>query len=66
MIKFEKKHIPRTIIMLGVVSLFTDMATEMIYPLIPVYVAALGSGAVLLGIIEGVAETTDSMLKLVI
>ncbi len=51
--------------MLGIVSLFTDIATEMIYPLIPVFVAALGSGAILLGIIEGVAETTASMLKLI-
>jgi MFS family permease len=51
--------------MLGVVSLFTDAASEMIYPLIPVYIAALGSGAILLGIIEGVAETTASMLKLI-
>ena len=50
--------------MLGVVSLFTDAATEMIYPLIPVYVAALGAGAVILGIIEGVAETTAALLKL--
>lgn len=51
--------------MLGLVSLFTDAGTEMIYPLIPVYVAALGSGAIILGIIEGVAETTAAMLKLV-
>lgn len=51
--------------MLGLVSLFTDSATEMIYPLIPIYVAALGSGAILLGVIEGVAETTAAMLKLV-
>ncbi len=51
--------------MLGLVSLFTDAASEMIYPLIPVYVAALGSGAVLLGVIEGIAETTASMLKLI-
>ena len=51
--------------MLGLVSLFTDAASEMIYPLVPVYIAALGSGAILLGIIEGVAETTASMLKLV-
>ena len=50
--------------MLGIVSLFTDAASEMIYPLVPVYVAALGSGAILLGVIEGVAETTASMLKL--
>jgi MFS family permease len=59
-----KKRIPITVIMLGVVSLFTDTATEMIYPLIPVYVAALGAGAVILGIIEGVAETTAALLKL--
>jgi len=51
--------------MLGIVSLFTDAASEMIYPLVPVFVAALGSGAILLGIIEGVAETTASMLKLI-
>jgi len=50
--------------MLGIVSLLTDAASEMIYPLIPVYVAALGSGAVILGVIEGVAETTSSLLKL--
>jgi len=59
------RNIPAIVIMLGFVSLFTDAATEMIYPLIPVYVAALGSGALLLGIIEGVAETTASLLKLI-
>ena len=53
------------VIMLGIVSLFTDAASEMIYPLVPVYIAALGSGAILLGVIEGVAETTASMLKLI-
>ncbi|HVN57713.1 MAG TPA: MFS transporter [Bacteroidales bacterium] len=56
--------IPKAVIMLGIVSLFTDAGTEMIYPLVPVFVAALGSGAVILGIIEGVAETTAAMLKL--
>lgn len=58
------KKIPLAVIMLGVVSLFTDAATEMIYPLVPVFVALLGSGAVVLGFIEGVAETTAAMLKL--
>jgi MFS family permease len=61
----QKRSIPKVVIMLGIVSLFTDAASEMIYPLVPVYVAALGSGAILLGIIEGVAETTASMLKLI-
>jgi MFS family permease len=61
----SSKKIPRAVIMLGVVSLFTDAASEMIYPLVPVFIAALGSGAILLGVIEGIAETTASMLKLV-
>lgn len=61
----RKQRIPMVVIMLGIVSLFTDAASEMIYPLIPVYVAALGSGAVILGIIEGVAESTAALLKLV-
>jgi MFS family permease len=63
--KISQNRIPKTVIMLGIVSLFTDAGSEMIYPLIPVYVAALGSGAIILGIIEGVAETTAAMLKLI-
>jgi MFS family permease len=62
--KSKKYRIPRNVIMLGIVSLFTDASTEMIYPLIPIFVAALGSGAVILGVIEGVAETTAAILKL--
>jgi MFS family permease len=58
------RKIPRNIVVLGVVSLLTDAASEMIYPLIPVFVAALGSGALILGVIEGVAETTAALLKL--
>jgi MFS family permease len=57
--------IPVNIIVLGLVSLLTDSATEMIYPLIPIFITALGSGALMLGVIEGVAETTAAMLKLV-
>jgi MFS family permease len=62
--KADKGKIPQNVIVLGIVSLFTDAATEMIYPLIPIFVAALGSGAVILGVIEGVAETTAAILKL--
>jgi MFS family permease len=61
----SKKNIPQVVIMLGIVSLFTDAASEMIYPLIPVYITALGSGAIILGVIEGLAETTASLLKLI-
>jgi len=60
----RKARLPGNVVVLGVVSLFTDVASEMIYPLIPIFVAALGSGPVILGIIEGVAETTASILKL--
>lgn len=60
----SRKRIPLVVVMLGLVSLFTDAASEMIYPLVPVFVTMLGSGAIVLGIIEGVAETTASLLKL--
>jgi MFS family permease len=62
--KIKKSKLSRNVVMLGLVSLFTDVASEMIYPLIPIFVAALGSGALLLGVIEGIAETTASLLKL--
>ena len=53
-------------IALGVVSLLTDMSSEMIYPLLPVFVAGtLGGGALSLGLIEGIAEATASIVKLV-
>ncbi|MGH7554404.1 MAG: MFS transporter, partial [Longimicrobiales bacterium] len=52
--------------LLGWSSLFTDAATEMIYPLLPVYLSrVLGAGALSLGIIEGVAEAINSVLKVV-
>jgi MFS family permease len=48
------------------VSFFTDVSTEMIYPLLPVFLASvLGANASFIGAIEGVAETTASLLKLV-
>jgi MFS family permease len=48
------------------VSFFTDVSTEMIYPLLPVFLAGvLGANASFIGAIEGTAETTASLLKLV-
>lgn len=56
--------IPRPVWLLGFVSLFTDAATEVIYPLLPVYLSrVLGASALSLGIIEGVAEGVNSLLK---
>jgi hypothetical protein len=60
------KSIPRPVWFLGVVSLFTDAATEIIYPLLPIYLSrVLGAAALSLGVIEGVAEGVNSLLKIV-
>ena len=49
---------------LGLISFFTDLSTEMIYPLIPLYlVSAFGATPALVGIIEGIAESLASLLK---
>jgi len=60
------RTIPRPVWFLGWTSLFTDAATEVIYPLLPVYLSrVLGASATSLGIIEGVAEGVNSILKVV-
>lgn len=52
------------IIFLGLVSFFSDISSEMIYPIIPIYlVSAFGATPALVGIIEGVAESLASLLK---
>lgn len=52
------------IVLLGLVSLFADMSTEMVYPLIPLYLtAALGASPAIVGVIEGIAESIASLLK---
>ena len=62
----EKPRIPRPVWFLGWTSLFTDAANEAIYPLLPVYLSrVLGATAVSLGIIEGVAEGLNSLLKVI-
>jgi MFS family permease len=61
----SKKKLPRNVIALGVVSLLTDVSSDMIVPLLPLFLTAtLGAGPAALGIIEGVAEATASFLKL--
>jgi hypothetical protein len=53
---------PRTVIILGCVSLLNDTASEMITPLMPVFLTAvLGAGPVIVGLIEGVAESKASI-----
>src|ERR1700726_2959375 len=57
--------LPRPVWLLGWVSLATDAASEAIYPLLPFFLTTvLGAGAVSLGIIEGAAEATNSLIKI--
>ena len=58
--------LPRTVWLLGLVSLFNDSTSELVYPLVPLFLASvLMAGPRALGLIEGVAEATASLLKLI-
>ncbi len=58
--------LPRTVIVLGLVSFLNDTASEMITPLLPIFLTAtLGAGPAVVGLVEGIAEATASLLKLV-
>ncbi len=60
------KCLAKTVVWLGVVSFFTDLSSEMIYPLMPIFlVKVLGAGVVSIGVVEGIAEATASLLKIV-
>jgi MFS family permease len=52
------------IFILGITSLLTDISSEMVYPILPVFlVSTLGASPAILGLIEGVAESLASLLK---
>ena len=54
----------RNIIILGLVSFFADLSTEMVYPLIPLYLTSVfGATPALVGLIEGIAESLASLLR---
>ena len=57
------KNITRTVWILSFVSLFTDMASEMLYPIMPIYLKTIGFSIVLIGILEGVAEAVAGLSK---
>ncbi len=59
------RSLPRTVWLLGLVSLFNDSTSELVYPLVPLFLASvLMTGPKMLGLIEGIAEATASLLKL--
>ncbi len=53
----------RNVVLLGVVSFFADVSSDMVMPLLPAFLASLGAGAAYLGVIEGAAEGTAALLK---
>lgn len=58
-----RKIITRTIWLLSLVSLFTDLASEMLYPVMPLFLKHIGYGALFIGVLEGVAEGVAGLSK---
>jgi len=59
------RTLPSTVWLIGLISLVNDSASELLYPLLPLYLSSvLMAGPRALGIIEGIAEATASLLKL--
>jgi len=53
----------RTVLLVSFVSFFTDIASEMLYPVMPVYLQSIGFSILLIGILEGIAEATAGLSK---
>ncbi|MEG2688369.1 MAG: MFS transporter, partial [Clostridia bacterium] len=58
-----KKEVPTNIILLGLVSMFIDMSTEMVYPIMPMFLVALGATPSIIGVIEGITEGLATVLR---
>ena len=62
----SKMGISKNVLALGLVSFFNDVASEMIYPIVPIFLTSiLGAPVAVVGLIEGIAESTASILKAV-
>jgi len=57
------QHITRTIWIVSLISLFTDVASEMLYPVMPIYLQTIGFSIVYIGLLEGIAEATAGLSK---
>ncbi len=57
------RALPQEIWLLGLVSLLSDAASDLVYPLLPKLVGSLGAGALVLGVMEGVAELLSAFVK---
>lgn len=59
----KKGIITRTVFLLSMVSLFADIAGEMLYPVMPLYLKSIGMGAIFIGILEGMADAISGISK---
>ena len=59
----KARILTRTILLVSFVSLFTDIASEMLYPVMPVYLTSIGFSVMLIGILEGIAEAVAGLSK---
>ena len=57
------KYITKTVWVLSLISLFTDTASEMLYPIMPIYLKSIGFSVVLIGVLEGFAEAIAGFSK---
>jgi len=57
------RQITRTVYVLSLVSLLTDTASEMLYPIMPMYLRTIGFSVLLIGVLEGLAEATAGLSK---
>ncbi len=62
----QKNKIPKNVIILGLVSFFNDVASEMVYPIIPIFMTSiLKASTTAVGLVEGIAESTAAITKFI-
>jgi len=62
-VNLRAAFLTRTVIILSLVSLFTDIASEMLYPVLPLFLKSAGYSVLVIGILEGLAETIAGFSK---
>jgi MFS family permease len=61
----DRKGINKNVVLLGFTSLFTDISSELIMKIFPLFLESIGVGAEIIGVIEGVAESISSIIKMI-
>jgi MFS family permease len=59
----NKSWLTKTVFLLSIVSLLNDVAGELLYPVLPLYMASIGYGAIWIGVLEGFAEAIAGLTK---